>query len=98
LCRASDIQEEDGCFKAGGLIINALAAYYHAGQILANSAVFGPDRARADPHRKLCPECKSPSGTQNDSSIRYTEISVRAETTIDPVVEINRELCAVGII
>jgi hypothetical protein len=97
LRRASDIKEEDGCFKAGGLIINPLAAYNHTGQILANGTVFGSDRTRADPHCKLRPEWESPSRPQNDSGIRYSEISVRAKTTIDPVVEINRELCALGI-
>jgi hypothetical protein len=97
LCRTSNVQEKDRCFEAGLPIVDSLAAHDNTGQILANGAVFRTDRARTNPHGKLCPERESPSRAQNDPSLCYAEISVRPETTIDPVVEINRELCAWGI-
>jgi hypothetical protein len=97
LRRESDVQEKDCCFKAGISFLDPLATDDHAGQIFANWAVVGSGRMCANAYGQLCPEGKMPARSQHDAPLSDVQVSIVPKATIDPVVEINREVRALGI-
>ena len=92
-----DIKEKYGRLKARVPFVNSFAADDHTCHIFTDRTIFRADGVRADPDGKLCPERKTPARPEHDPVLADYKVAGIPEATIDPVVEINREVRVLGI-
>jgi hypothetical protein len=97
LGRFGDIEEKYGRLKARIPFIDSFATDDHSGHIFTDWIIFRTDRVSADPDCELCPERKTPARLEHDPILADHEVAGTPEATIDPVVEINREVRVLGI-
>lgn len=92
-----NIQEQDGRLEKTIPFLHPFAAHHDTVNIFANRAIARVNRMRTNAHGQLGTEWELPARSEHDASLADDQITVVSETTIDPVVEINRETRALDI-